>query len=128
VSTPAYRYIETKLRIAELTLLQWVAVMVGLLLALAWWQVSPLGAAPTLFIAVYIVGFPVMCAFVATQGDIDVWVYFRSALAWRRGRARYLPGAGADTQGYVIASVATARERADAGMAMPELDVVTLWE
>jgi hypothetical protein len=125
----AYKHLEAKLRVGELTLGQWAGLVVGAITALVWgFYVSPLGTSLTIFSACYIGGLPAAAIFLATMSEVDMWLLVRSALRWRREEGRYLAGAGRAAGGYVV--------RADDGGQAPrahaaqleELDLEALWD
>jgi hypothetical protein len=123
----AYKHLESPLKIAELTLGQWGAICVGLLVAFVWGMyLSPLSATLSLFTAVYIGGIPAVAGFLAASGDFDARTYVRGFLRWRRGYDRYAAGGGDTAAGYVITERADRRLERTATH-IPELDPASLW-
>lgn len=123
----AYKHLEAKLRVGELTLAQWLGIFVGAVTALMWaLYVSPFGTSITIFTACYIGGLPAAAIFLATMSELDIVLLVRSALRWRREKGRYLPGPGATGDGYVVRADPAARARRDAEPA--DIDLTVLWE
>jgi len=129
MSNSAYKHLDTKLKIADMTIMQWVGVILGVTIGLAWGlYLSPLGDYLTLFTAIYLGGVPVMLAFLSSQTDFDLWLRVRSFVAWRRGEDRFVPGGiGEEAPGYTIMPP-PGDPRAGAGKAASELDVAALWD
>lgn len=121
----AYKHLESKLKIADMTLGQIAGAFLGLVAGGVWaMYVSPFGVYVTLFTAVYIAGVPVGAAFVASVSDFDLWLYVRSALGYRRGDLRFQPGPGESAVGYVVL-VDDGRDTTSS--TTPDLDLETLW-
>jgi hypothetical protein len=122
---PAYKQLEAKTRIAELTLGQWLGVIVGLLCALlviVW--LRPFGMYANLVLGIYLGGIPVTIALVVSIGEFDVWLLVRAAWRWWRGDARFAAGPGDVVQGYEI----TGSERVAARGGVAAVDVELLWD
>ena len=84
---PAYKQLEAKTRIADLTLGQWVGVVAGVLCALvviAW--LKPFGTYANLVLGVYLGGIPITIALVVSVGEFDVWLLVRGGVAVVAGR------------------------------------------
>jgi len=122
-----YRHLEDKLRIWNLTILQWVLVLLGAASAFVWgFYLSPFPWAVTLFTAVYVAGLPGLAALIAGVTEFDAWLFIRSAWRWWRVPGRYRPGPGPRPTGYVITAPArTARERRST---VKPIDLEALWE
>lgn len=121
----AYKHLETRLRIGELTLGQWAGIIAGLVAAIGWGMyLSPFGPYVSLFSAVYIGGIPVMAAWVASQADFDLWQHLAAAARFRRRSHVFLPGAGSSATGYAVVA---APARAASNAAAPDLDLEALW-
>jgi hypothetical protein len=124
----AYKHLEARLKIGELTLGQWAGLFCGVMLTIGWGvYLSPLPPMLTLVTAIYLGGVPVAAVFLASFSEFDLWLLAGSALRWRRLDGRFLPGPGAGTPGYRVSRPADdarhgARERDSA------LDLVALWE
>jgi hypothetical protein len=124
----AYKHLDSKLRIAELTIGQWAGVVLGVLVALLWGSyVSPFGTFLTLVSSIYLGALPAGAAMLASVSEFDLGVLIRSAIAWRRRDGRMLPGPGASARGYVVRADHE-HERANRDQQAPELDLATLWE
>jgi hypothetical protein len=124
----AYKHLETKLRIAELTVGQWFGIILGVALAVGWGgYVSPFGTGLTLFTAIYLGGVPILLSLLATQAEFDLWLRVRSMISWRRDGGRYIPGPGMSAHGYVLTEEPRS-ERERPRDDVPELDFTTLWD
>lgn len=124
----AYKHLDNKLRIAELTLGQWLGVVLGVGVAIGWGMyLSPLGTYLTLISAIYLGSLPAGAAILASLSEFDLVLLVRSAIAWRRRDGRMTPGPGGSARGYVVRP-----EDLDRGarpeVEAPELDLATLWE
>lgn len=119
----AYRHLEAKTRIAELTLGQWAGILLGVLVAIAFALVlKPFSGYVNLAVGIYIGGLPAAAVFLASISEVDVWLTARSAVRFHRADGRYLPGGGRDARGYTI------RTTADACSTPLALDLGALWE
>jgi hypothetical protein len=99
----AYKHLESRLRIAELTVGQWAGVFVGVMTGLIWASyLSPFGTYLTLISAVYLAGMPVVAAFLASFTEFDLWLHLRALLNYRRSVGRFVPGPGDTVTGYVV--------------------------
>jgi hypothetical protein len=125
----AYKHLEAKLRIGELTLAQWGGLFLGAITAIVWaLYVSPFGTYITIFTACYIGGLPAAAIFLATLSDFDIMVLVRSAIAWRREEGRYVAGPGDEARGYVLAPEPVDERRLQTGQELTDLDLAALWE
>lgn len=124
----AYKHLDSKLRIAELTLGQWLGVLLGVGVAFGWGlYVSPLGTYLTLISAIYLGSLPAGAAILASLSEFDLFLLVRSAIAWRRRDGALRPGPGCSARGYVVRPDAPDGS-APATPEAPELDLATLWE
>jgi hypothetical protein len=124
----AYKHLEARLKIAELTVGQWLGLVAGVGLAITWGMyASPFGAYVTLFSAVYLGGIPAAAAFLASFTEFDLWLMVSSTLRWQLTAARYPPGPGTGARGYVIFADPTESRGASRTNAA-ELDLTTLWD
>lgn len=125
----AYKHLEAKLRVGELTLGQWIGIFVGAITALVWaLYVSPFGTSVTIFTACYIGGLPAAAIFLATMSEVDLLLIARSAVRWRRESGRYLAGPGPTRPGYVVRADARAHDPAGDNGKLADLDLEALWE
>jgi hypothetical protein len=123
----AYKHLESKLRIGELTVGQWAGLLCGVGLAIGWGlYLSPFGAYLTLLSAIYLGGIPAAAAFVASLSEFDLWLLVRCALVWHRAEGRFAPGAGELASGYVVLAE-PAPAPAPHG-ALGEAELEGLWE
>lgn len=123
----AFKHLEDRLRIGELTLWQWAWLLIGVLLALAWGlYLSPLGTVATLFSAIYVAGLPALAALFAGLTEFDFLGLIVGAWRWWRRAARHLPGTGEDPDGYLVTDAAGER-RETSGRVAP-LDLEALWD
>jgi hypothetical protein len=122
---PAYKQLEAKTRIADLTLGQWVGVVAGVLCALvviAW--LKPIGTYANLVLGVYLGGIPITISLVVSVGEFDVWLLVRAAWRWCRADGRYGVGSGSTARGYQI----TGTESAGASIGATAVELQHLWE
>ncbi len=122
----AYKHLDSKLKIAELTLGQWFGVMVGVAVAIVWgFYLSPLGTYLTIGTAVYMGAVPAGLALMSTFYEVDVAIVARSAITWLRLDGQFLPGPGTGATGYVVRAE---RSEEDAAASLSTLDLAALWE
>jgi hypothetical protein len=125
----AYKHLDTKLRIGELTVGQWAGVIAGAVAGVAWGlYLSPFGLTLTLSSAIYLATLPAGAAAAGSLTDLDPWLIARSALAWRRRTARFVPGGGASARGYVVARDDDASIAFGGTGPLDELTLHDLWE
>jgi hypothetical protein len=125
----AYKHLDTKLRIADLTIGQWLGVAGGLGIAVLWgFYLSPFGLYPTLFSAIYMGAIPAGATFLASVTEFDVWLLIRSAIRWRRREGRFVPGPGSEVRGYVLREDPEEQGFHAARRATADLDLASLWE
>jgi hypothetical protein len=123
----AYKHLDTKLHIGDLTLGQWVGLAAGTIGALLYGMyLSPFGQMLTLVSAIYLGGIPIAAVFLASLSEFDFLLLVRSAVRWHRRDARYLPGPGMPTPGYRLFEAAEDVRRAERDR-IAELDPTTLW-
>jgi hypothetical protein len=128
MTNSAYKHLDSKLRIAELTVGQWIGIFIGVVLALMYgYFVHPFGTMLTLVSAVYVGGIPVAASLLAGFSEFDLWLLLRSAVRWRRRDGRYLPGPGLVTDGYRLLIPVAELRRAERA-ARSALDPAELWE
>ena len=119
----AYRHLEAKTRIAELTLGQWAGILAGVVVAVAFAVgLRPFSGYVNFALGVYIGGLPAAAVFLASISEVDFWLIGRSALRFHRADGRYLPGPGERARGYTIHPAIGTR-----GSAAP-LDLGALWD
>lgn len=122
----AYKHLDAKLRIAELGIGQWLAVLAGLGLAIVWGTyVSPFGPMLTLTTSIYLAAIPAGAALLANVTEFDPWLMLRSAVGWWRSDGRYVPGPGESTAGYVVTGAD--EDGLQARWLAAELDAAALW-
>jgi hypothetical protein len=125
----AYKHLDTKLRVAELTVGQWITVAVGMAIGLAWGlYLSPLGPSLTLMTSVYLVVLPVAATLFANLTEFDPWLLLRSAVAWRRREGRFAPGPGDGLRGYTVREDEQADRTVSQRSEPPEMEIEALWE
>jgi len=125
---PAFKHLEDKLRIGELTILQWAGVLIGVVVAGVWGtQLSPFGTYITLITAFYMGGIPAAAAVMAGAGEFNVGLHLRAFLQWRRSPGRYLPGPGENARGYTLLPD-TVEQRHLVRESTPDLDLTELWQ
>jgi hypothetical protein len=122
----AYKHLDSKLKIAELTLGQWFGLMVGVAVAIVWgFYLSPLSPYLTMGTAVYMGAVPVGLALMSTFYEVDVAIVARSAITWVRLDGQFMPGPGSDASGYLVR---IERPEEDAATSLSTLDLAALWE
>lgn len=122
----AYKHLDAKLRIAELSIGQWITIAAGAATAITWGlYLSPLGPTLTLVSAIYLGMLPTGAALLSNVTSVSPSTIVRSAFGWHRRDGRFMPGPGEDVQGYVVVEPqAGARDRHAAG----DADLTSLWE
>lgn len=120
----AYKHLDAKLRIAELTVGQWIGVLLGVGAAVGWGlYMSPFGPTLTLTSAVYVAVLPAGAAVLGNATELNPALLLRSALAWRQREGRFMPGPGASAHGYVVGG----ESRGEGAHTAADLDVGSLW-
>src|SRR3954454_12629972 len=123
----AFKHLEAKLRVGELTIGQWAAVVGGLLFGLGFAQyVSPVGGLWGAVLGVYLGAVPASAAFFASLSEFDLGGLLAAALRQHRRPTRYLPGGGRSARGYVLVSDGEQTRAATSGSA--RLDLEALWD
>jgi hypothetical protein len=123
----AYKHLEARLRIGELTPGQWASLVLGFALAAGWGMyLSPFGAYVSLLSAVYLGAIPAGAALLASAAEFDIWLLVVSVVRWRRGSGRYLPGPGSAAIGYRV--IPDADERRPDHAPVPLLEARSLWD
>jgi hypothetical protein len=121
----AYKHLDSKLRIGDLSMGQWFGITVGLGVGLLWgFLLSPFGTYLTCASGVYLGAVPAGAAVLSGYYEISVGIVVRSALTWIRLDGRFVPGAGPDTAGYTVADSG----RDEAQTVRSTLDPAALWE
>jgi hypothetical protein len=99
----AYKHLDSKLRIASLSITQWCGVVAGASLAIGWGVfLHPLSGTLNTIVAVYIGGVPAIFAWLCSEAQIDLPMRITAFLRWKRHEDRYLPGVGATQTAYVV--------------------------
>lgn len=123
----AYKHLDSKLRIAALTVSQWVGIFAGVVLAIVYGDyVHPFGTMMTLVTAVYLGGLPIATILFAGFSDFNLMLLLCSAIRWRRMDGRYVPGPGPPTSGYRLHDATDWQTEAE-GERLTELDLHRLW-
>jgi hypothetical protein len=124
----AYKHLESKLRIADLTIAQWLGIFAGVISGLLWMgYLSPFGMYLTIITAVYVAGIPVLAAFLASFTDFDIWLHVRAIARYRRTPGRYVPGPGDSATGYVV-EPDERDDLVDADLSCSDLDLAELFQ
>jgi hypothetical protein len=126
----AYKHLDSKLRIGELTIGQWFAVAVGFLVAGAWmlYVHPPIGPTLTAVTGVYMGAMPAGAALMASSSEFNLFVLVRSAIGWKRRDQRFVPGPGTSFRGYELHADPVDERRQAARPPVPALDISALWE
>jgi hypothetical protein len=123
----AYKHLDSKLHIGDLTIGQWCGLFAGAITALVYGMyLSPFGHMLTLVSAIYLGGIPIAAVFLASLSEFDFWLLLRSASRWHRHDARFVPGPGAESPGYRLTEAPDDARRAERDR-VAELDPTTLW-
>jgi hypothetical protein len=124
----AYKHLNAKLKIGDLTAGQWASALLGVVLMLGWgFYLSPLSSYPTIITAVYLGGVPVALALLANYAELNIWRFATKALTWGRAEGAYSAGPGDQYTGYVLAPDPRAEQNARRGERQL-LDLSTLWD
>jgi hypothetical protein len=124
----AYKHLDSKLRIGELTVLAWIGVILGVACGIAWGvYISPFGPTLTLTLGIYVAALPIGAAVLASVTEFDPWLIVRSAVAWRRLEGRFVPGGGDCARGYLVVEGSDSRTGHSAPRRVHELDLGSLW-
>lgn len=124
----AYKHLDSKLRIAELSVGQWIALLSGLTIAVVWGlYVSPFGPTLTLVSSIYAVALPGAAALFASLTEFDPWLLIRSAVAWRRLDGRFAAGPGGAARGYAVHEDEAGQGGQNPRQRLEELDLSALW-
>jgi hypothetical protein len=100
----AYKHLDSKLRIADLSLMQWGGMLLGALIAIAWaFYVKPFGSYLTFASGVYLGAIPAGLAVMSGFYEVDLATLVASAVSWKRVDGRFVAGAGDTARGYVVA-------------------------
>ena len=99
----AYKHLNAKLRIGDLTTGQWAGVLLGVVLMLGWgFYLSPLPTYPTIISAVYLGGVPIALSMLASYAELNVWRFAHKASTWVRTDGAYSAGPGDQVRGYCL--------------------------
>ena len=88
---PTYGYLERRIRIAGLTIVQWVGLAMSLLAAYLLSSILPLPSPYDLSVGLALCGIPTAWTLVATDGEIDLHGHALGWWRWRQLRAVYVP-------------------------------------
>jgi hypothetical protein len=123
---PAYKHLQDRLRIGDLTVPQIVAMFCGFMGGLVWaLYVSPFSPYLTLFTAIYLACLPAGSVLLASSTEFDLWLYLKGCVREAFTDGRFTAGPGESTAGY---SIFTEADRAGerAASATP-LELRDLW-
>jgi hypothetical protein len=121
----AYKHLDSKLRVAELTLGQWAGVFFGAALGIGYAHfLHLLGGVLNTVTAVYIGGLPAAAALLSGFSEFDTWLLVRSAVRWRRMDGQHQPGPGLTTVGYRVEEAERDRSELDR---LSTIDPSSLW-
>jgi hypothetical protein len=125
----AYKHLDSKLRIAELSIAQWISVFAGVAIGFVWGlYLSPFGLYPTLISAIYLGAIPGAATFFASVSEFDLWLLLGSAIRWRRREGRFVPGPGGSARGYVLRLDPEENRGRATRSQLNDLDLASLWE
>jgi hypothetical protein len=123
---PAYKHLQDRLRIGDLTVPQIVAMFCGFMGGLVWaLYLSPFSPYLTLFTAIYLACLPAGSVLLASSTEFDLWLYLKGCVREAFTDGRFTAGPGEGTNGYsVFAEADRTGERA--GSVAP-LELRDLW-
>lgn len=125
---PTYKHLESKLRLGLFSLGQWTQVLAALVSAILFGvYVSPLPAAPTIFLSVLVAGLPLALSYGAMGLEFSVVQFAKAAWRFWRTPRRYLPGPGETFMGYLVEADAVPIASAHDG-ALNEREPEALWD
>jgi hypothetical protein len=108
---PAYKHLQDRLRIGDLTVPQIVAMFCGFMGGLVWaLYVSPFSPYLTLFTAIYLACLPAGTVLLASSTEFDLWLYLKGCVREAFTDGRFTAGPGESTDGY---STFTETDRSD---------------
>jgi len=123
---PAYKHLNDKLKVAQLTIGQWVAVVFGVGIMLAWgFYLCPFHGYFRTVTAVWLGLGPVGTVMTIAFLEIDLLQMVRAAIDWHRNDAIYAPGSGDNVRGYTVRP--DQRDQRNTRPTTAPLDVATLW-
>lgn len=100
---PAYKHLQDRLRIGDLTVPQIVAMFAGFMGGLVWaLYVSPFSPYLTLFTAIYLACLPAGSVLLASSTEFDLWLYLKGCVREAFTDGRFTAGPGEGTDGYSI--------------------------
>ena len=100
---PTYKNLEAKLRVATLTVGQWIQLGASIGFAVIFVRyISPLPIEPTLSLAILLAGLPVAASYALSGAEFSATRLIVSVWRWRRRPKRYQPGPGEPIDGYVV--------------------------
>jgi hypothetical protein len=100
---PAYKHLQDRLRIGDLTVPQIVAMFCGLMAGLVWaLYLSPFSPYLTLFTAIYLACLPAGSVLLASSTEFDLWLYIKGCVREAFTDGRFTAGPGERTDGYSI--------------------------
>jgi len=124
----AYKHLQDKLKIMEMTIPQWVLVLTAVMAAGVFGlYLSPFGTFITIFLCVYVAGVPVGIVYVMGQSDYNLIQLARYWWDWRRSDCRYIAGSGDSANGFVVEANAEEVRRRERETT-PTLDLEALWD
>jgi hypothetical protein len=118
---PAYKHLQDRLRIGDLTVAQIVAMFCGFMAGLVWaLYLSPFSPYLTLFTAIYLACLPAGSVLLASSTEFDLWLYLKGCVRETFTDGRFTAGAGELSEGYSI-TADPARSGERAATAPPQL-------
>lgn len=123
---PAYKHLQDRLRIGDLTVPQIVAMFCGFMGGLVWaLYVSPFSPYLTLFTAIYLACLPAGSVLLASSTEFDLWLYLKGCVRESFTDGRFTAGPGEGTDGY---SIFTEADRAgERAVSAAPLELRDLW-
>jgi hypothetical protein len=126
---PTYKHLEDRIRLAGLSLAQWVQLFACALAAYGLAQLLPLPGSWSLSVAISVCGLPAACAIAFQQAEFDVRRWLLDALRFPARRGAFRPGLGelSDVAGYRLAPDET-YSGLGSGDREAGIDVEALWD
>jgi hypothetical protein len=103
-----YKHLEDPLRVSGLTIGQYAALSVTVLVAIVFGlYISPLPAGVTMGLSLFLAGLPISLSYAVSGFDVAITDTLAALYRWAREDKHYLPGAGELPAGYVVARATT---------------------
>jgi hypothetical protein len=99
-----YKHLEDPLRLSGLTIGQYAGLCGSVLVAIVFGlYLSPLPTGVTIGLSLFLAGLPIALSYAVSGFDIAMTETMGALYRWARSDKHYLPGAGEEPAGYVVA-------------------------